>query len=72
MKISVLPAVANAWLLSTQPLAQNQDLVLSSMPDGSDHGGTFKLEVMISATELEKHDDKGLPLLRTIKNFLQN
>ena len=33
MKISILPAVTNAWLLSTQPLAQNQHDIKKSFFD---------------------------------------
>ena len=41
-----------AWLLSTQPLAQSYslDLVVSLVPDGSDHDIPFKFEVKMSAT----------------------
>ena len=60
MKISILPGAASAWLLSTQSLGPKPGFSSSSAPDGSDHKCTFKLEVKMSATELEKHADEGL------------
>ena len=62
MKIGIIPAAASAWLLSTQPLVlgPKPGFSSSSAPDGSDHDVLLKLEVKMSATELEMHADVGL------------